>query len=126
MTSLIAVAVAQLAQSQMAFMQGPGTAARMTAIGDSITSEPPKSPFKPTVAYPKFNQFFESLPDATTSLRDIASILITLTDAAIYHIDELDHITDEELRKEGLKLGDVEWLRAEVRRVMKAHMTTAN
>ncbi|GJJ07140.1 hypothetical protein Clacol_001340 [Clathrus columnatus] len=88
---------------------------RPTVAASSIPSVvPDQAPTPPAamknnnIDYPAFDKFFEDLPEAIKAKCDTGSILAQLTDARIYHIDELEAMTDTELQAEGLALGDVE------------------
>ena len=131
--AILMLSLAQMAQSQMQFLQKlPGSMGSVAPSGPHI--EPsvarlnaPIMPAdenstrdlaKPWITYPRFDQFFQSLTD--TDGRDTDTILAKLSDAAIYHIDEISTFSDSELKEEGLMMSDIKWLRKEVKRVMKS------
>ncbi|KIJ42448.1 hypothetical protein M422DRAFT_254546 [Sphaerobolus stellatus SS14] len=131
---LLTVSIAQIAQSQIQLMQKlPGSVGITSVPGSSdpplpslkypsvgsasVTSE---SSIKPWIMYPKFDQFFKTLPDVDG--RDTGAILVSLSDAGIYRIEELHGFSDAELKEEGLRMGDIKWLRKEVEKVLKEYL----
>jgi hypothetical protein len=82
-----------------------------------VPNSPDPSYIHGTTEYPKFDEFFESLGDRVVD-QDLGSILGILTDAKVYCIHELMWYTDSELKDLGLAIGDIKWLRSEVKRVI--------
>jgi hypothetical protein len=73
---------------------------------------------KPGVTYPEFKEFFETIPAIEKENRDIDTLLTKFRALAIYRIHELTNFTDSELKNEGFKLGDIKWLRNEIKNAL--------
>ncbi|KIJ29874.1 hypothetical protein M422DRAFT_53979 [Sphaerobolus stellatus SS14] len=136
LTTLLTVSLAQIAQSQMNLMQKfpgclstgminsdvtPSTSMEHQPIGLMTNACPSNSLVKPWITYPKLDQFFEILSDGDIDGRDTGALLAKLNDITIYHIDELPGFSDAELKEEGMKMGDIKWLRKEVERALKEY-----
>ena len=82
-----------------------------TCNSESITIDDSK-------VYPRFDEFFESLGDRTVD-RDLGAILAQLSDAKVYRIHELRFFSDSELKDMGLAIGDIKWLRNEIKKAVE-------
>ncbi|KIJ50158.1 hypothetical protein M422DRAFT_245960 [Sphaerobolus stellatus SS14] len=117
--TMLAVAVTQMLQFQSHMLKGPSLRMpnQVPLIGAQVAPEPV---IQLNTAYPSFDKFFEDLPNSIKNRCDTGSILKTLSDARIYQISELELVTDEELKQEGMPLGDIKWLRREVLKAIQA------
>ncbi|KAF8495314.1 hypothetical protein BU17DRAFT_103637 [Hysterangium stoloniferum] len=120
--SLLMTQVVGMSQMQMQMLQNmlgtprrkvvsspnPGATDGTIIVGDSTD-------------YLRFDEYFESIGDKVID-RDLGAILAKLTDSGVYRVHELAWFTDAELKEAGLVIGDVKWLRNEVKKAMQKEL----
>ncbi|KAF8522700.1 hypothetical protein BU17DRAFT_86593 [Hysterangium stoloniferum] len=120
--SLLMTQVVGMSQMQMQMLQNMlGTPRR------KVVSSPNPGAIDGTIIvddstdYPRFDEYFESIGDKVVD-HDLGAILAKLTDSGVYRVHELAWFIDAELKEAGLVIGDVKWLRNEVKRAMQKEL----